>query len=71
MDSQEIIKELKANASEKYKENVIRMGIPAENSIGVATSVVRSFAKKSENRKSWHLNCGIQNTTRQGCWLFC
>ena len=46
MDSQEIIKELKANASEKYRENVIRMGIPAENSIGVATSVVRSFAKK-------------------------
>ena len=34
MDSQEIIKELKANASEKYRENVIRMGIPAENSIG-------------------------------------
>ncbi|WP_242828199.1 GNAT family N-acetyltransferase [Enterocloster clostridioformis] len=20
---------------------------------------------------SWHLNCGIQNTTRQGCWLSC
>ena len=57
MDSQEIIKELKANASEKYRENVIRMGIPAE--------------KKSENRRSWHLNCGIQNTTRQGCWLSC
>ena len=46
MDSQEIIKELKANASEKYRENVIRMGIPAGNCIGVATSVVRSFAKK-------------------------
>ena len=37
MDSQEIIKELKANASEKYRENVIRMGIPAGNCIGVAT----------------------------------
>lgn len=35
-----------ANASEKYRENVIRMGIPAGNCIGVATSVVRSFAKK-------------------------
>ncbi|XBX06460.1 hypothetical protein QMP26_39930 [Enterocloster clostridioformis] len=46
MDCQEIIKELKAHASEKYKANVIRMGIPEENSIGVAASVIRSFAKK-------------------------
>ena len=41
MDGQEMMKELRAQASEKYRENMIRMGIPAENSIGVATSVVR------------------------------
>lgn len=46
MDSEEIIQEFKMQVSEKYRENMIRMGIPAENSIGVATSVVRGFAKK-------------------------
>ena len=46
MDSEEIIQEFKMQASEKYRENMIRMGIPTENSIGVATSVVRGFAKK-------------------------
>lgn len=71
MDGQEMINELRAQASEKYRENMIRMGIPAENSIGVATSVVRGLAKKAGNRRSWHLNCGIQNTTRQGCWRSC
>ena len=42
MGCQEIIEELKAQASEKYKANVIRMGIPEENSIGVAASVIRN-----------------------------
>ena len=71
MDGQEMINELRAQASEKYRENMIRMGIPAENSIGVATSVVRALQRKPGNRRSWHLNCGIQNTTRQGCWRSC
>ena len=30
MDGQEMMKELRAQASEKYRENMIRMGIPAE-----------------------------------------
>lgn len=47
MTCDEIIKELKANASEKYKENVVKMGIPAEHSIGVSTSVVCTVAKKA------------------------
>ncbi len=47
MDCQEMIKELGAQASEKYRENMIRMGIPAENSIGVAMCVVRGLAKKA------------------------
>ncbi len=47
MDCQEMIKELMVQASEKYRENMIRMGIPAENSIGVAMCVVRDLAKKA------------------------
>lgn len=46
MTCEEIIKELQANASEKYKANVVKMGIPEEYSIGVSTAVVRSLAKK-------------------------
>lgn len=47
MTCDEIIKELKANASEKYKANVMKMGIPGEYSIGVSTAVVRAIAKKT------------------------
>lgn len=47
MTCDEMIKELKANASEKYKANVVKMGIPAEYSIGVSTAVVRAIAKKA------------------------
>ncbi len=47
MTCDEIIEELKANASEKYKANVVKMGIPAEQSIGVSTAVVRAVAKKA------------------------
>lgn len=47
MTCDEIIKELKSNASEKYKANVVKMGIPAEYSIGVSTAVVRAIAKKA------------------------
>lgn len=47
MTCDEIIEELKANASEKYKANVVKMGIPEEYSIGVSTAVVRAIAKKA------------------------
>lgn len=46
MTSNEIIIELKAQASEKYRANVVKMGIPEEHSIGVSTSVIRTFAKE-------------------------
>ncbi len=46
MTCYEIIEELKVNASEKYKANVVKMGIPEEYSIGVSTAVVRTIAKK-------------------------
>lgn len=47
MTCDEIIEELKANASEKYKVNVVKMGVPEEYSIGVSTAVVRAIAKKT------------------------
>lgn len=46
MNSKEIIDYLKSEASEKYKENVIKMGIPEKFCIGVSTSTLRKFAKK-------------------------
>lgn len=48
MNSKQIIQELQSKASEKYKENVVRMGIPQEKCIGVSTGEVRSLAKKIE-----------------------
>jgi 3-methyladenine DNA glycosylase AlkD len=41
----EIIVELKQRGSEKYKKNVIRMGIPENHSIGVSTSDIRKLGK--------------------------
>lgn len=60
MDSKEIITELQSLASEKYKSNVVRMGIPEEYCIGVSTSEVRNVAKKIE--KSNKLAFELWNT---------
>lgn len=46
MNSKEIVKELQSYASEKYKTNVVKMGIPEECCIGVSTDWVRRIAKK-------------------------
>ena len=46
MDENEIIEKLREMASQKYKENVIRMGIPEEWSIGVSTGDIRKMASK-------------------------
>ena len=45
MNCQEIIAQLKSMASEKYKANVVKMGVPDECSIGVSTGEIRKFAK--------------------------
>ena len=45
MTAEKIIEELKSLSSEKYKANVVRMGIPEECSIGVSTGDVRKLAK--------------------------
>ena len=59
-DSKEIIDYLKSEASEKYKENVIKMGIPEKFCIGVSTSTLRKFAKKLD--KSNELAFELWNT---------
>lgn len=41
----EIIAELKQQSSEKYKKNVVHMGIPENHSIGVSTSDIRKLGK--------------------------
>lgn len=46
MDCLEIIRELQSHASEKYKANVVRMGIPEQYSFGVSTANVRRLAKE-------------------------
>lgn len=46
MNSTEIITQLQSLTSEKYKANVVKMGIPEEHCIGVSTGEVRSIAKK-------------------------
>jgi len=44
--AKEIIEYLKQISSEKYKNNVIKLGIPEECSIGVSTGEIRKLAKK-------------------------
>lgn len=46
MTCTDIINKLKDCSSQKYKENVVRMGIPEENSIGVSTADIRKLAKE-------------------------
>ena len=60
MNSKEIVDYLKSEASEKYKENVIKMGIPEKFCIGVSTSTLRKFAKKLD--KSNELAFELWNT---------
>ena len=45
MTSNEILSGLKALSSEKYKANVVKLGIPEACSIGVSTGDVRKLAK--------------------------
>lgn len=45
MEYNEILKSLKEMSSEKHKSNVVRMGIPEENSMGVSIKSIRKIAK--------------------------
>lgn len=46
MNTQEIIEMLKNISSEKYKKNVVKLGIPEDDSICVSTGEIRNIAKK-------------------------
>jgi len=48
MTCDEVISELKSLSSEKYKSNVVKMGIPEASSIGVSTGDIRKLAKGIE-----------------------
>jgi len=48
MNSSQIIDQLKSMSSDKYKANVIKMGIPEHSSLGVSTGEIRTLAKKLE-----------------------
>ncbi len=48
MTCAEVISELKSLSSQKYKANVLKMGIPEASSIGVSTGDIRKLAKGIE-----------------------
>lgn len=45
MNIEEVINELKALSSLEYKANIIKMGIPEDNCLGVATGTIRKIAR--------------------------
>ncbi|SES78304.1 DNA alkylation repair protein [[Clostridium] polysaccharolyticum] len=57
MEAKEIIQQLKEMSSDKFKQNVVRMGIPEENSIGVSTVMLRKMVPKigRSNELAWDL----------------
>lgn len=57
MKCDEIINKLQSMASDKYKSNVIKMGIPEEDSLGVSTANIRKMAKmiKKSNELAYEL----------------
>lgn len=59
MKIEEVLAFLEEHASEKYKKNVVKLGIPEEETIGVATADLRKLAKKMPKEKVfiqalWH-----------------
>lgn len=57
MSCEEVIEQLHSYASEKYKANVVRLGIPTEFSIGVPTTTIRKIARKIKinSELAWRL----------------
>lgn len=57
MECNQIIAALKDMSSEKYKANVVRLGIPEESSIGTSTGDIRKLAKtlRTSNKLAYEL----------------
>lgn len=53
MTIDEILTYLKEAASEKFKENIIKLGIPEEQTLGVSTAELRKFARKIPKEKDF------------------
>lgn len=51
MKVEEVLAFLEEHASEKYKKNVVKLGIPETETIGVATADLRKLAKKMPKEK--------------------
>lgn len=68
MTSNEILSELKALSSEKYKANVVKLGIPETCSIGVSTADVRKLAKKA-GRDNFLAHELMENGNKAQKWI--
>ncbi len=55
MSINEIIQYLNDHSSDKYKKNIIKLGIPAANTIGVSTPELRKFARQLPKEKEFLL----------------
>lgn len=53
MTIDEIITYFQDSSSEKFKKNIIKLGIPVEHTIGVPTSELRKFARKLPKDKDF------------------
>ena len=67
MNSKEIIDYLKSEASEKYKENVIKMGYQKNFALVYQHLHCGNLQKSWINLMNWPLNYGIPITTRLVC----
>lgn len=56
MTVEEIITSLTESSSEKFKKNIIKLGISAEHTIGVPTSELRKLAKRIPDEKTFLMN---------------
>ncbi len=57
MDSMEYVERLRYLSSEKYKKNIVKLGIPEKDSIGVSVGEIRKLAKgvKKDNKCAYEL----------------
>lgn len=53
MTIDEILAYLRNNASDKFKKNIVKLGIPEENTFGVSTQELRKLAKKVPKEKGF------------------
>lgn len=73
MNIETIINDLKALASEKYKANVMKLGIPEASSLGVNTGDVRKLAKTIKKSNELALECwntGYHEAKLLACLIF-